>query len=218
MRRIGNKILLIFNLKINRLIDPNFKIKIHPMKKLFIYLSIVPFLFSCQKKNSEVQIKSPDAEITNVLEKFYQQYGKSSAALYEQPIAKDLFTPQIREEIEEIVSASKEDIEHIRKSSHPDDKPLLLEGSVFTSLYEGYTSYHVQSINTRNMKPDVKVADATVAFENAAVSPKIVWKENVHLINPSGSVWQIDNITFDKIAQVKDLKTRLNNLRAEFKK
>lgn len=188
------------------------------MKKLFIYLSLFIFFFSCKKKDSGLQAQSPNSEITKVLEKFYQQYGKSSEALYDQPIAQDLFTPQIRKEIEEIVSASKQDIERIKKSAHPDDKPLLLEGSVFTSLYEGYTSYRIKSISTREMKPKVKTADAIVTFENTAVSPKIEWTENVHLINPSGSGWEIDNITFDKIAQVKDLKTRLNDLRAEFKK
>lgn len=188
------------------------------MKKLFIYLSIFIFLFSCKKKDSGLQAEGPNAEITKVLKKFYGQYGQSSEALYNKPIAQNLFTPQIRKEIEEIVNASKEDMERIRKSAHPDDKPLILEGSVFTSLYEGYTKYEIKSIETRTIKPNVQTADAVIEFENKAVAPKSTWKENVHLINPSGTGWEIDNITFDKIAQVKDLKTRLNDLRAEFKK
>ncbi|WP_294284101.1 hypothetical protein [uncultured Chryseobacterium sp.] len=188
------------------------------MKKLFIYLSLFLVIFGCKKKDSGLQAQGPNAEVTRVLEKFYEQYGQSSEVLYNEPIAQNLFTPQIRKEIEEIVDASKEDMERIKKSAHPDDKPLLLEGSVFTSLYEGYTKYEIRSIETRAIKPNVQTADAVIEFENTAVAPKIVWKENVHLINPSGAGWEIDNITFDKIAQVKDLKTRLNDLRAEFKK
>lgn len=188
------------------------------MRKLFIYLSIFLFIFSCDKKDSGLQAQGPNAEVTKVLENFYRQYGQSSEALYDQPVAQDLFTPQIRREIEEIVNASRGDIERITKSAHPEEKPLVLEGSVFTSLYEGYTKYQIKSIEIRTIKPNVKTADAVIEFENTAVAPKIVWKENVHLINPSGTGWEIDNITFDKIAEVKDLKTRLNSLRADFRK
>jgi hypothetical protein len=188
------------------------------MKKLFIYLSLFLFLFSCKKNDSGLKAQEPDAEVTRVLEKFYSQYGRSAEALYNQPVARELFTPQIRQEIEEIVNASKKDIERIKKSAHPDDKPLILEGSVFTSLYEGYTKYQVRSVQIRTIKPNVKTADAVIEFENTDVAPKMTWKENVHLIHPSGAGWEIDNITFDKIAQVKDLKTRLNDLRAEFRK
>jgi hypothetical protein len=188
------------------------------MKKLFIYLSLFLFLFSCKKNDSGLKAQEPDAGVIQVLGKFYIQYGKSGEALYSQPVAHDLFTPQIRKEIEEIVNASKEDIERIKKSAHPEDKPLILEGSVFTSLYEGYTKYQIGSVEIRTIKPNVRTADAVIEFENTDLNPKMVWKENVHLINPSGSSWEIDNITFDRMAHVKDLKTRLNDLRAEFRK
>ncbi|WP_294321566.1 hypothetical protein [uncultured Chryseobacterium sp.] len=187
------------------------------MKKLFFCLSVFLFLFSCTKKDAGPNVTGADAEISKVLEKFYEAYGKSSETLYSKPIAKDVFTPEIKNEIEEIISASRKDMERIRKSVHPEDKPLILEGSVFTSLYEGYTQYKINSIKIRDLKPEVKIADVTVGFENASVSPKIQWSENVHLVNSPGNTWRIDNITFDKIAQVKDLKTRLNDLRAEFK-
>ncbi|GEN74685.1 hypothetical protein [Chryseobacterium hagamense] len=188
------------------------------MKKLFIYFSLFLFLFSCKKNDSGLKAQEPDAEVTQVLVKFYSQYGRSGKALYNQPVAHGLFTPQIRKEIEEIVKASKEDIERIKKSAHPEDKPLLLEGSVFTSLYEGYTKYQIGPVEIRTIKPNIRTADAVIEFKNTDVAPKMAWREKVHLINTSGAGWEIDNITFDKIAQVKDLKTKLNDLRAEFRK
>lgn len=172
------------------------------MKKLFLYLGIFLFFVSCKKQETQPTL-SPDAVIHEKVNELYTQYGKSNEAIYNQPISEDLFSKDLKKALEEAINASKADIEKVKKSDHPDEKPLIFEGAIFSSLYEGFTSYKIKSVKIQD-----KTAEALVAFEYNSATPKETWMDTVHLINTEKG-WKIDNITFDKIGNSKNLKTRL---------
>ena len=94
------------------------------------------------------------------------------------------------------------DVKRVHNSDFPTDKPFQFEGSVFTSLSDGYSKYTITTISINNNK-----AYVTIDFEYNSI-PKVKWTDKVVLINNNG--WKIDNILFSKIAGCKDLKQLLH--------
>ncbi|WP_050020871.1 MULTISPECIES: hypothetical protein [Chryseobacterium] len=176
------------------------------MKRLFfLYLGFLLSVIACQKKESSIAVPNDNISITKKINELYSLYGKSNEAIYNQPIADDLFTPDLKKIVENAINASKADIEKVKNSTHPDEKPLIFEGAIFSSLYEGYTGYKIRSIDMHN-----KTASAFVQFEYNQTTPKLLWTDKVHLINTDKG-WRIDNIIFDTIGNSKDLKATLTD-------
>ncbi|WP_347218972.1 hypothetical protein [Chryseobacterium sp.] len=173
-------------------------------KQLFLYLGIFLLFMGC-KKEERNRIHSTKTVITQKINDLYIQYGKSNEAIYSRPVSDDLFSPELKKILETAINASKADIEKVKNSDHPDEKPLIFEGAIFSSLYEGYTGYKIKSINVHD-----KTAQALVQFEYNMASPKVVWTDIIKLID-SDKGWKIDNIIFDSIGNSKDLKTSLND-------
>lgn len=173
------------------------------IRPLFLYLSFLFSFIACSKTTP-----SPSTEkklITGKINQLYNQYGKSNQAVYNQPISNDLFSPELKKTLETAINASKADIENVKNSDHPDEKPLIFEGAIFSSLYEGYTGYTIKSITVHD-----NTAEALMRFEYNMASPKVSWTDRIHLIN-SDKGWKIDNIIFDSIGNSKDLKTSLTD-------
>ncbi|WP_300686759.1 hypothetical protein [Chryseobacterium sp.] len=172
-------------------------------KQLFFYLGILLFFVACEKKKSAADISSDNAVRMKVNE-LYSKYGNSNEAIYNQTIPATLFSKDLQETLENAIRASKADIEKVKNSDHSDEKPLIFEGAMFSSLYEGFTAYTIKSVKIQD-----KIADAQVEFEYNMSSPKVTWIDTVHLINTEKG-WKIDNITFDKkMANSGDIKARM---------
>jgi hypothetical protein len=172
------------------------------MKKLFLCLGIFLFFVSC-KKSEPQSAASSEAAITEKVNELYTQYGKSNEAIYNQPIPDTLFSQNLKKVLDEAISASKADIEKVKNSDHPDEKPLIFEGAMFSSLYEGFTDYKIKSVKIQD-----KTAEALVTFEYNMTSPKVTWMDTVNLTNTDEG-WRVDNITFDTIGNSNDLRARL---------
>lgn len=174
------------------------------IRSLILYSSFIFCFIACNKTTS------PSAEkklITEKVNQLYSQYGKSNQAVYNQPISDDLFSPELKKVLETAINASKTDIEKVKNSDHPDEKPLIFEGAIFSSLYEGYNGYSIKSINLHD-----KTAEVLVQFEYNMVSPKVLWTDKIHFVNIANTGWRIDNITFDKkFSNSEDLKTSLTD-------
>lgn len=185
------------------------------IRSLILYSSFIFCFIACNKTTS------PSVEkklITEKVNQLYSQYGKSNEAVYNQPISDDLFSPELKKVLETAINASKADIEKVKNSDHPDEKPLIFEGAIFSSLYEGYTHYTLQSIEIKN-----DTANVIITLEHAGETvdpkkeipmavPKVVWKDKIHFVNIANTGWRIDNITFDKkFSNSKDLTTSLTD-------
>jgi hypothetical protein len=96
------------------------------------------------------------------------------------------------------------DQERISKSNIPTDKPILLEGSVFTSLYDGYTSYAIKDIQMNN---DTAKAVVSLKYEQEGI-PSENWFDTIILIK--NKQWLIEDIKFDKrISSINSLSESL---------
>lgn len=171
------------------------------IRSLLLSVSFI-FCFIACGKTTPVAEKQ---QITEKINQLYSQYGKSNEAVYNKPIADHLFSPELKKTLEDAINASKADIEKVKNSDHPDEKPLIFEGAMFSSLYEGYNGYSIKSINLHD-----KTAEALVQFEYNMVTPKVLWTDKIQLIY-SDKEWLIDNIVFDSIGSSKNLKTNLTD-------
>ncbi len=81
----------------------------------------------------------------------------------------------------------------------------MFEGAIFSSLYEGFTRYKIQSTDIHDA-----TADVTVQFEYNQATPHVVWTDKVHCIKENNQ-WKIDNISFDPIGNSGNLKIRLSD-------
>ncbi|SHL63498.1 Protein of unknown function [Chryseobacterium contaminans] len=171
------------------------------IRPIFLYISLILGFIACNKTTPSAEKQ----QITEKINQLYSQYGKSNEAIYNKPIADNLFSPELKKTLEAAINASKADIEKVKNSDHPDEKPLIFEGAIFSSLYEGYNGYSVKSIQLHD-----QTAEALVQFEYNMVSPKVLWTDKIQLIN-SDKGWKVDNIVFDSIGSSKDLKTSLKN-------
>ncbi|KMQ65013.1 hypothetical protein ACM46_12515 [Chryseobacterium angstadtii] len=184
------------------------------VKPLFLYLSgILLFFVSC-KNNENRTSESAEKEITQKVNQLYTEYDGRKTSIYNQSFSDSLFSPELKKTLEEAIDASEADIEKVKKSAHPDEKPMLIEGDLFSSVFEGYTGYKVKSVT---IDPSGTSADATIALENTMSPPKITWTDKVQFIK-SDQGWKIDNIQFDSIANEKDLKTSLKDFTQNAKK
>lgn len=171
-------------------------------KQLFLYISILIIFISC-KKNTTPSATSDNTAIGMQVDELYKKYGKSNEAIYNEPISNNLFSKDLKSILEDAINASKTDIEKVKNSDHPDEKPLIFEGAIFSSLYEGYTNYKIEAITVKG-----KTAEALVQFEYDMASPKVIWKDKIELINMDKK-WKVDNIVFDSIKSSRDLKTEM---------
>ena len=100
----------------------------------------------------------------------------------------------------EMVSA-----ESIKNSDHPTDKPDIIEGDIFSSLYEGVT--------------DVKIKDIVIADNQARVLVifsnnhyKLTWEEELLMIKTTS--WKLDNVIYNPknyTGGAKDLQELMKN-------
>ena len=86
-------------------------------------------------------------------------------------------------------------------SKAPTDKPLLIEGEIFASLYEGYTGFKV-------LATEVVKDTALLSVEFTNQSYQQVWTDKVRLIAVAGS-WKLDNVFYGKESSQPDLQQLL---------
>jgi hypothetical protein len=75
----------------------------------------------------------------------------------------------------------------VKASEFPNDKPQLLEGEIFSGLYEGFTGWSITSEDTRNHQAAVEVA-----FTNSHYG--VGWIDRVDLVEEDG--WKIDDVRY----------------------
>lgn len=139
---------------------------------------LLVFLSSCHNNNAEKEISST---INAVYKKpnVYSQLGADTTLLSKQ--------------LSHLIARAKEveelDLERVRNSEYPTDKPLLIEGEIFTSIYEGYSSFKLDK-----MEVDNNTAKAVVIFLNEGY--KLNWSDTLLLTNENG--WKLDDVRYNK--------------------
>jgi hypothetical protein len=132
---------------------------------------------------------------------FVQKIYSAPNPFRNEKLDSSLFSKDLFQLITQSKDTEQKSRETIRMSKAPTDKPLLIEGEVFASLYEGYTGYKV--LATEVMKD---TALLSVEFTNQSYQQ--VWTDKVRLIAVAGS-WKLDNIIYGKGSSQPDLQQLL---------
>lgn len=166
-------------------------------KKLFVLILLSLLLQSCDKEAASKK------EIENKITQLYS----SPETIYDKEPDTTLFTSEVIALIENARKITADDQERIKNSSSPTDKPLIIEGNIFCSSYEGFTKYTVKNIYIHD-----SIAKATVAFEYDSL-PKETWIDTI-VLNKNKN-WKIDNILYSKkytpnkdLREILDIKTK----------
>ncbi|WP_131799196.1 hypothetical protein, partial [Chryseobacterium contaminans] len=77
------------------------------IRPIFLYISLILGFIACNKTTPSAEKQ----QITEKINQLYSQYGKSNEAIYNKPIADNLFSPELKKTLEAAINASKADIE-----------------------------------------------------------------------------------------------------------
>lgn len=147
------------------------------INKFLFCLLLLTFTFSCASNSTKKEIKTKVDQL--YMEKINLETVTSNSKI---------FSKDILERINKVNTFTKNDIERIKISNSPTDKPFLLEGSLITSLYEGFSTYNIKKIQVKN-----ETAEATVDLQYDS-DPKQIWEDKIILKKENG--WRIDNIIY----------------------
>jgi hypothetical protein len=125
--------------------------------------------------------KSAETEVSEVIGKFY-----SSSKMF-RDVDRGLLSADLSNMVVRAREFEQRDAEQVRGSQFPTDKPHMIEGDIFTSLYEGQDGFRIKSINVNDAS-----ASVLVEFSNSAYGQR--WEDQVMLTNEKG--WKIDNVIF----------------------
>ena len=163
--------------------------KIQLIKHALLPIAISLFMGACSQKPAE----SP----ADVVQKIYS----APNPFRNEKLDSSLFSKDLYQLITQSKDTEQKSRETIRMSKAPTDKPLLIEGEVFASLYEGYTGFKV-------LATEVVKDTALLSVEFTNQSYQQVWTDKVRLIAVAGS-WKLDNVFYGKESSQPDLQQLL---------
>jgi len=143
--------------------------------KILLSLIVTALLFSCNPfKNNE---------INNVVNAFYTKHKGPFEDVDRKFLSGSLSSLVVKAIAEEVKSVKE------LKTLNSTDKPAMIEGDIFTSLSESFTSYEIGETKIHDNR-----AAVLVEFTNDK-SGLETWKDEIELIKENG-VWKIDNVRF----------------------
>lgn len=162
------------------------------MKKiLFLCSGLLLLLSSCAN--------DPKKDIKKVVTTFFKEYkGDFRAA------DKALISTGLAGLIDKAAAKELQEAENMKKSAFPTDKPLMIEGDIFTSLYEGQNAFTVGKITIEGSK-------ATVIMDFKNTLYKISWKDTVILVQEENG-WKIDDVYYKEHESSGSTKKQLQQL------
>lgn len=116
----------------------------------------------------------------------------------------EIFSAQLSQLVRETKATEKLSRESILRSKNPTDKPLLIEGEVFTSLYEGYTNYNRSDTGYF----DYKKSKIPTFFENSHYKEK--WVDTL-VLSFENDTWKFHDVIYGRKSQYPTLQGRLKD-------
>ncbi|MHA8067001.1 hypothetical protein V7S76_09990 [Aquirufa sp. ROCK2-A2] len=149
---------------------------------MYKYISIlfVSLFISCTSQNDENSIIQ--SKITSI-------YSNHSS-IYERQLDTNLFSKKLINAISICRISTQQDINRIKNSNSPSDKPNQIEGEVLASLPDGFTKYDLKKIILKDNQ-----AISIVEFRNEHTAPQVIWIDTIVFIKEHS--WKMDNVIYD---------------------
>lgn len=147
------------------------------MKNIFLFI-LICFSTAINSACSNQTQK----EINESVDSFYKSYKGNFREADSRYLSEDLAAT-----IRKVIDFEKKSTAFTKNSNHPTDKPQLMEGDLFVSLYEGYTNFNIKEIKQYDNK-------ASVIIEFVNSNYQISWTDEVVLIKENN--WKIDDVNY----------------------
>lgn len=162
------------------------------MRSIYAIFSLF-FIYTMSSCDNEIK------DANQVVNQFYSSYKPGDFRI----VDKSFLSKELGTQIDKATLMQAEDAKRL-KAIGSTDKPLMIEGDIYTSLMEGATSHEI-------IRSDI--ANGTVKAEVKFVNNHYnhTWNDTVVLINEGGS-WKIDNILYTpKQGGVKSIRDLLDS-------
>ena len=159
-------------------------------KQKLLLLSVLSLFFmgiiACSRTKSE--------EPEKLIEKIYT----APNPFRNESLDSTLFSGRLYQLITAAKETEKRSRESIRKSKTPTDKPILIEGEIFASLYEGYTGWKIVS-----KKQTADTVWVTVEFNHKDYQQ--TWQDQVVCIREKEK-WKFENVLYGKATHLPTIQ------------
>ena len=157
------------------------------MKLKTLMILTLGIVISCKETNTKAFTNDQNLKIETLLQKMYSLDLKGDALLKDSLLfSKEVIA--LNNKCDSLIKASNE---KILNSDQPDSKPIVMEGSKISSLYEGVTDFKILKITNNASKTEVDVL-----LSNRNYPQQKPWKEKIIFTNNND--FKIDNIFFNK--------------------
>ena len=127
-----------------------------------------------------------DQETNDAITKTIDQIYGEGMPFYRWKELMDFFVPSLRDLLGDVSEVE----EWSKSKAAPDEKPAMIEGAVFSSLYEGFDSYTIKNILVENY-----AAQVTIEFSHT-MGETTSWEDIILL--EKHTQWQLDNVIYNQ--------------------
>lgn len=156
------------------------------ISRFAVFFCIVLLVAACQRPANAPQAPNASA----VVSEFLSGYRGNFRAANEQALSSGL-----NKVLRSIVEGEKTSAARMKASEFPTDKPLILEGEIFSGLYEGFTAYELIGERVADGRAFVQVH-----FRNEPYN--VDWTDEFVLVDERG--WKIDDVRYGHKLAGKD--------------
>lgn len=159
--------------------------------KFFLALLISLMFIDSSSGKAEELTPYETVSIRSVISDFYKtaQGGKNYRNMDISLISEEL---NVLIQLAKVVE--KRSAQQIKMSNMPTDKPLLIEGAIFTPYYEGYSK--LLSIEDARKTKSTYFAEVKLVYDRE--QPTLTWTDTVVVVIENGH-WKVDDILFHGI-------------------
>jgi len=141
----------------------------------------------------------PNIEIETTVSRFYSTYDGDFRT-----VDRTMISTRLATMIDQAIQKEESEAQKVKESEFPNDKPILIEGDIFTSFYEGSDATVMEEISVSE-----QVAEVKVLFENSAYNQS--WSDRIILVWEDDR-WKIENVIYNGSQETADLQSTLKNL------
>ncbi len=127
-------------------------------------------------------MEAPPPSAADAVREFFSGYDGNFRAADSKGFSRGLVTA-----LQSAVEGEKQSAARVKASDFPNDKPQILEGEIFSGLYEGFTGFETGPENVTDGQAVVEVR-----FRNDHYG--VDWTDEIVLIDENG--WKIDDVRY----------------------
>jgi hypothetical protein len=174
-------------------------------KRLVMFLLI--FVCAAPIQAQEQASALEEGAVRDAVLAFYQASQGGTKGETNQEISARLISEELHALLRLVQAVGRRSVREIKASDSPTDKPIMIEGFLFTWLYEGYDK--LVSIENIRKERSMYLADVNLLYNGA--QPPLAWTDTAVIVLEDGR-WKVDDVLYDPRHSKSSVKRELRSL------